>query len=75
MVINGKTCIPFNILSSVVSNTVNVEFPIYSTVKPVKNGHLKMDKTNVLTTNGSLMKIQSIAEHSLGAFCITFDLQ
>ena len=26
-------------------------------------------------TNGSLMKVESIAECSLGAFCNTFDLQ
>ena len=35
---------------------------------------LKMDKTKVLKTNGSLMKVKSIAECSLGAFCNTFDL-
>ena len=34
------------------------------TVKPVLNGHSKMDKTKVLKTNGSLMKIESIAECS-----------
>ena len=33
-----------------------------------------MDKTKVLMTNGSLMKVESIAEYSLGAFCNTFDL-
>ena len=35
------------------------------TVKPVLNGHSKIDKTKVLKTNGSLMKVQSIAECSL----------
>ena len=35
---------------------------------------LKKDKTMVLKTNGSLMKVESIAECSLGAFCNTFDL-
>ena len=30
--------------------------------------------TKVLKTNGSLMKVKSIAECSLGAFCNTFDL-
>ena len=44
------------------------------TVKPVLSGHSKIDKTMVLTTNGSLMKVGSIAECSLGAFCNTFDL-
>ena len=34
----------------------------------------KIYKTMVLKTNGSLMKVESIAECSLGAFCKTFDL-
>ena len=29
-----------------------------STVKPVQNGHSKIDKTKILMTNGSLMKGQ-----------------
>ena len=33
-----------------------------------------MDKTKILMTNGSLMKVESIAECSLGAFSNTFDL-
>ena len=44
------------------------------TVKPVLTDHSKMDRTKVLKTNGSLMKVKSIAECSLGAFCNTFDL-
>ena len=44
------------------------------TVKPVLSGHSKTDKTKVLKTNGNLMKVESIAECSLGAFCYTFDL-
>ena len=39
------------------------------TVKPVLSGHSKIDQTKVLMTNGSLMKVESIA-----AFCNTFDL-
>ena len=35
---------------------------------------LKIDETKVLKTNGSLMKLESIAECSLGSFCNTFDL-
>ena len=35
-----------------------------STVKPVLSGHSKIDKTKVLKTNGSLMKVESIAECS-----------
>ena len=34
------------------------------TVKPVLNGHSKRDKTMVLKTNGSLMKVGNIAECS-----------
>ena len=34
-------------------------------VKPVSNGHSKKDKTKDLMTNGSLMKVESIAECSL----------
>ena len=43
-------------------------------VKPALSGHSKIDKTKILKTNGSLMKVESIAECSLGAFCNTFDL-
>ena len=38
------------------------------------NSHSNIDKTKFLIANGSLMKIESIAECSLGAFCNTFDL-
>ena len=34
------------------------------TVKPVLSGHSKIDKTKNLMTNGSLMKVESIAECS-----------
>ena len=44
------------------------------TVKPVLNGHSKIDKIKDLKTDGSLMKVESIAECSLRAFCNTFDL-
>ena len=44
------------------------------TVKPVLSGHLQIDETKVLKTHCSLMKVESIAECSLGAFCNTFDL-
>ena len=48
---------------------------LWTTVKPVLSGHLKIDKTKVLMENGSLMKVESFAECSpLGAFCNTFDL-
>ena len=32
------------------------------TVKPVWNSYSKIDKTKILTTNGSLMKVESISE-------------
>ena len=38
--------------------------PKSSTVKPVLSGNSKVDKTKVLMTNGSLMKVESIAECS-----------
>ena len=44
------------------------------TVKPVLSGHSKIDQTNVLKTNGSLIMVESIAECSLRAFCNTFYL-
>ena len=54
---------------------VRVEWLLFIyTVKPGLSGHSKIDKTKVLKTNGSLMKVESIAECSLGAFCSTFDL-
>ena len=34
------------------------------TVKPVYNSHSETDKTEILMTNGSLMKVKSIAEYS-----------
>ena len=45
-----------------------------STVKSVLSSHSKTDKTKILMTNGNLMKVQSVAECSLGAFCNMFDL-
>ena len=35
------------------------------TVKPVQNSHLKIDKTKILMTTGSLMKVESIPEWPL----------
>ena len=37
---------------------------IQVTVKPVLSGHSIIDKTKVLIANGSLMKVESIAECS-----------
>ena len=41
------------------------------TVKPVYNGHSKIDKTKILITFGSLMKVKVLQN---AAFCNTFDL-
>ena len=57
-----------SLISAIITHFVD------STVKPVLSGYSKIDKTKVLKTNGSLMKVESIAECSLGAFCNTFDL-
>ena len=37
----------------------------YTTVIPVLRGHSKKDNTKILMTNGSLMKVESIAEWSI----------
>ena len=37
------------------------------TVKPVLSGHSTIDKTKILKTNGSLMKVKIIAECSKGS--------
>ena len=47
---------------------------VYSTVKPVLNGHSKIDKTKILMTNGSLKKVKSIAECSPWSILQYFDL-
>ena len=45
------------------------------TVEPVLSGHSKIVKRKIFMTNGSLMKVESIAECSHhGAFCNTVDL-
>ena len=39
-----------------------------TTVKPVLSGHSKIDKIKILMTNGSLMKVKSLAEGSPWSF-------
>ena len=51
-----------------------VLFDLYSETCVISYGNSKIDKTNTLMTNGSLMKVESIAECSPWAFCNTFDL-
>ena len=47
-----------------------VVIEIYSTVKPVLSSHSKIDITKILMTNGSLMKVKSIAECSTWHYAI-----
>ena len=49
---------------------------VKTTVKPVLNGHLKIDKTKVLMETDSLMDWRSkvLQNAPLGAFCNTFEL-
>ena len=49
-------------------------YPIFVYSKTCVKQSLKIDKTESLMTNGSLMKVKSIAECSSRAFCNTFDL-
>ena len=42
---------------------------LITTVKFALSGNSKLDKTKVFKTIGRLMKVESIAECSLGAFC------
>ena len=46
-----------------------------STVKPALKGHSQLDKTKILMTNGSLMKVKSIADCSPWSSCNIIDLQ
>ena len=56
------------------SGNFRLVFKMKTTVKPVLSGHSKIYKTKVLKKSGRTMKVKSIAECSLGAFCNTFDL-
>ena len=51
-------------LASMKNQLMGFNFICMDTVEPVLNGHSKMDKTKILMTNGSLMKVESIAECS-----------
>ena len=43
-------------------------------LKPVLSDHSKIDKTYILMTDGSLMKVESLQNAPLGVICNTFDL-
>ena len=63
----------FSIVSAIENKTKELVCkPIYS--KTCLKRPLKIDKTKVVKTNGSLMKVLSIAECSKRAFCNSFDL-
>ena len=49
-------------------------YPVLKYSKTCFKRPLKKDKTKVLIANGSLMKVKSIADATIGAFCNTFDL-
>ena len=48
-----------------VKNLIIQTLIVRNTVKPVLSSHSKIDKTKILMTNGSLMKVESITECSL----------
>ena len=59
-----------------VGNGIEFQYPsivFLSTVKPVLRGHSKRRTKLVFKTDYRLMKVESIAECSLGAFCNIFD--
>ena len=56
----GLSCLPMSFKNCL--DIIKFDY----TVKPVLSGHSKIDKTKVFKTNGSLMKVESNAECSLG---------
>ena len=46
------------------SRTLRTKKQSTFTLKPVLRSHSKMDETKILMTDGSLMKVKSIAEYS-----------
>ena len=62
-------------LTTVLQAVNSIDLQVFAhTVKPVLSSRSKIDRTKVLKTNGSSMKVESNAKYSLGAFCNTFDL-
>ena len=65
----------YTLLNAEINRVFSGNNVILDTVKPVLSGHSNIDKTKILMTNGSLMKVESICRMlPLGAFCNTFDL-
>ena len=56
-------------------NFIGSKILLQNTAIPVLSNHSKINQAKILMTNDSLMKVESIAECSLGAFCNTFDLR
>ena len=56
------------------SGRLKIVYSDLYTVKPVLSGNPKVDKTKILVTNGSLMKVESIAKCFERAFCNTLCL-
>ena len=54
--------------------TVFAHYSITAAVKHVLSGHSKIDKTKILMTSVSLMKVKVLQNAPIGAFCNTFDL-
>ena len=76
---NGKRWTGMLIDVNDLANTMYSSFGVYGscngpTGKTCLKRPLKIDKTKVLKINGSLMKVEIIAECSLGAFCNTLAL-
>ena len=56
--------IRFPLCDLIYSLCVFSSFSFESTVNPIESGQSKKDKTKVLKTNGSLIKVKSIAIHN-----------
>ena len=54
----------FNNAGAGILDSIYHDCDINITVNPVLSGHSKIDKTNILMTNSSLMNVESIAECS-----------
>ena len=74
LIVNCLTCFIIMETNPSENSPMAPSTSLRGTVKPVLRGHSKIDKIKGLKTNGSLMKVRSITECSLGAFCNTFDL-
>ena len=49
------------------SSSIGSHSTKHTTVKSLLSGHLKIDNTKILMTNGNLMKVESISECSKGS--------